>query len=360
MENTPISYKKAELKNGKVNILEINITEEKLTQNTVLIKIDYVGICRADIKEVIGSRDIPTDRGPLFGHELIGSVVFSGEESGFKLGELVTLNPNITPNRTTGFAEYILVHDNKENLDQTIIRVPESEILDHIWMPEPFACIVHATDKLVELANLPTNLEGQKIGIIGAGCSGLMFSMYFKYLGASVVVFNRGEMRRNFAINQNILPESEIYLLDQIDNFKNHFDIVIVVPTRVTTSILEKAAYIAKDNGILHIYGGTRAGDKFLDSDLNIDVIRRQEKIGHVVNSGKNLFIAGAYGCYKKDYEVSFKLHTDYPDYFPLGKIISKEISLNELSELMHDMAIEAQDFPGKILVNTRKSLLRV
>ncbi len=352
MSYLPCTYKTAELTKGTVSTIEKSFPRHLLNENTVVIRPDYMGICRADIKEIIGSRDIPTDRGPLFGHELVGPVVFAGTGTGFQEGELVTFNPNITPNRTTGFAEYMFIHGSDVELDQAIIRVPEYDIIHNIWMPEPMVCIVHATRKLLELSKL-TTLEGKRVGIIGAGCSGIMFAMYAKHLGASVCLFNRGEMRRNFALEEQLLQADEVCSLTKTHAHSNAFDVVIVVSTRVTQDILRIAADLAADKAILHIYGGTRENDKFLTTSADIDLIRRQELIHATEYAGKHLRISGAYGCYKDDYEESFRLHNAYPEQFPLEKIVSKEIDFGDFSKLVMQVASGEKDYPGKVVVRT-------
>jgi len=352
MSYLPCNYKTAELSNGKVHAITKKFPRHILSENTIVIRPYYMGICRADIKEIMGSRDVPTDRGPLFGHELVGSVIFSGTKTGFQEGELVTFNPNITPDRTTGFAEYVFVHGTEEELDQTVIRVPEYDIIHHIWMPEPMACIVHATQKMLELNNL-TDLKGKKVGIIGAGCSGIMFSMYARHLEAAVAIFNRGEMRRKFASDRHLFSAEEIHSLADTNAYQNAFDIVMVVSTMVSSEILKKAATLVSDGGTILIYGGTREGDKFLTTSVNIDVVRRQELIQLTEYDGKKIRICGAYGCYKQDYEESFRLHAEHPDQFPLEKIVSEEIDFEDFSNLVMSMATGEKDYPGKVVIRT-------
>jgi threonine dehydrogenase-like Zn-dependent dehydrogenase len=337
---------------GVVSLGARPFPQDELGDDTVAIKPDYMGICRADAKEILGSRDVMEDRGPLFGHELVGTVVFAGSRTEFAEGDLVTLNPNITPTRTTGFAEYILVHGAKEQLDQAVVRVPEPHIRDGIWMPEPFACIVHALRKLLENAKLST-LEGKRVGIIGAGCAGLMFAMYARHLGASVSVFNRGEARRAFARDQKILAEDEIFPLAdaKAEAHRNQYDIVIVAPTIATTQLLETAALMAADGAVLFVYGGTRKGDTFPAGQADIDTIRRQERIESVEHMGKRLDISGAYGCFREDYEEGFRLHAEHPHDFPLEKLTSRQISLDDFPRLVLDIAAGKEDYPGKVLI---------
>ncbi|GAA3044665.1 alcohol dehydrogenase catalytic domain-containing protein [Actinokineospora globicatena] len=345
----PSTYRTTALVNGEVTVAALPFPHESLGAGTVVIKPDLMGICRADAKEVVGSRDIPTDRGPLFGHEFLGPVAFAGADTGFREGELVTFNPNVTPNRTTGFAEYVFVHGTAAELDQAVIRVPES---DPAWMPEPFACIVHANAKLLELTGLDS-LAGKRVGIIGAGCSGLMFALHARHLGASIVVFNRGEPRRDFAQQREILTAQEIHPLADAESFRDTFDVVIVVPTIVTQDVLHTAAAIAAAHGTLHLYGGTRSTDRFPDSTLDIDTIRRQELIKPLTHQAKPLAVSGAYGCAKSDYEEAFRLHTTHPEAFPLERLVSHYITLDDLPQLITDIATSTRDFPGKVVIST-------
>ncbi|MEV7344517.1 alcohol dehydrogenase catalytic domain-containing protein [Streptomyces sp. NPDC093544] len=350
MSSVPSTYETTTLRDGTVSLGVHAVPENTLGDDTVVIKPHYIGICRADIKEIVGSRDVMGDRGPLFGHELVGTVAFSGAGTGIQEGDVVTLNPNITPTRTTGFAEYIFVHGTKEQLEQAVVRVPEPEIHNDVWMPEPFACIVHAVKKLLELTNAHS-LEGKKVGIIGAGCAGLMFAMYARHLGASISVFNRGEMRRAFAREQRILTEGEIYPLGDTKNHPDNFDLVIVAPTVASAEILEIAADMAADEAVVLVYGGTRNGDRFPLGQTDVDSIRRNERIESVEYRGKRLSISGAYGCFKEDYEEGYRLHAQHPHEFPLERLASRQISLDEFPDLVMGMAAGTEDHPGKVLI---------
>ncbi|WP_340614094.1 alcohol dehydrogenase catalytic domain-containing protein [Xenorhabdus thailandensis] len=114
-----------ELSNGTVKCITKNFPRQILSDDTLVIRLDYMGVCRTAIKEIIGSRDILIDRGSLFGHEFVGIMFFAGISTGYQEGEPVTFNPNITPNRTAGFVEYVFVHGLEDVLEQAIIRVTE-------------------------------------------------------------------------------------------------------------------------------------------------------------------------------------------------------------------------------------------
>ncbi|MCE0447595.1 alcohol dehydrogenase catalytic domain-containing protein [Streptomyces tricolor] len=305
------------LLDGVVNVGARPFPQDALGDDTVVIRPDYMGICRADAKEILGSRDVMEDRGPLFGHELVGTVAFAGSRTGFAEGDLVTLNPNITPSRTTGFAEYVFVHDTRERLDQAVVRVPEPHIRDGIWMPEPFACIVHALGKLLEHTRLPS-LQGKSVGILGAGCAGLMFAMYARHLGASVSVFNRGGAARVRAGPGDPRRGRDIRPVGRGGGGAPG-------PVRRRDRGDHRRHGAAPGDSRRH--GGRRRGPVRLRRHAqgrqlpagraDVDTLRRQERIESVRHLGKRLRIAGAYGCFREDYEEGFRLHADHPRAFP-------------------------------------------
>lgn len=87
--NFPLTYKTATLVGGIVSIEKREFPLNKLTDNSLVVKPSYVGICRADVKEVSNSRDIMEDRGPLFGHEIVGKIVYAGKNTNFFVDQVV-------------------------------------------------------------------------------------------------------------------------------------------------------------------------------------------------------------------------------------------------------------------------------
>lgn len=345
----PDKYQSASLKNGVVSICEIKFPNKEICDNSLVIKPLYIGICRADVKEVIGSRDIPEDRGPLFGHEFIGKIVHTGKYTGFKENDFVTFNPNITPNRTTGFAEYFFIEGDNETLNNAIVLIDES-LTDPIWQPEPFACIVHSINKLLEHSGWQ-DFSNKKSAVIGCGNSGIMFGQNIKNLKGEVTMFNRGQMRRRFIVEQNLFDKEEVEPLKNVSNQKNNFDVVIVVPTKINSEVLEDSYELIKEGGFILLYGGTQKDDLFLDLDIKIDPIRRNETSEKVDYRDKKFYITGAYGCGKEDFEKGIKLYKEQNSNFPLQNLVSKEVQLSEFPELITKMSTGELDFPGKVVV---------
>lgn len=348
----PITYHSASLQNGKVKIELIPFSKEKFTPQTIVVKPTYMGLCRADVKEVALARDIPGDRGPLFGHEFVGEIVFAGDQTGYMQGQIVTFNPNITPKRTTGFAQYFFIEGDEETLKKALTLCDETIPLHPPWLCEPFACIVHCVDVLTNHLNVE-NYSNKKVGIIGAGNSGLMFGMLLKSKGADVILYNRHILRREFAINQKLFSQTQIKSFENIELDKNQYDIVVLVPTKIDQITLQYAVDLVKEDGTILLYGGTRSGDVLKGElqDIDIDKVRRNESFVLVTTEGKRISLSGGYGCTRADFEKAIGMYSKEHEKFPLDRLISKTITLIDLPQLIDKIASGSVDYPGKVLI---------
>ncbi len=330
-------YKSAELSNGKVRIITKNLPIPD--DNTIIIKIHLSGICRADVKEVSESRDIPEDRGPLFGHEINGIITYAGKNTGFEKDQLVSFNPNVTPQRTTGFAEYMVIKGPQNILKETVIPYTTLDNEKAILV-EPLSATYHSMEKLIEYTGSIKNI---KIAIFGAGNAGTMLGLFAKRKGASIKLFNIDDGRIQFA--EKIFEKGEIFRFSDYSRFE--FDIVIVTITRITHDSLKMAYECVKSNGYIHLYGGTRSIDKFLDTEVNIDKIRRNELLKTINYKGKIINLTGAYGSGPYDFKRVFEILDD----LPVTILISKQIKFEEFPKLIMDMASGKEDYPGKVIV---------
>lgn len=218
-------------------------------------------------------------------------------------------------------------------------------------MPEPFACIVHSYEKLRELMQV-TSLNGKQVAIIGAGNAGAAFGFFAKDDYASVTLFNKGQDRRSFLVDNQLFNSREVKPMDT-KNTISCYDVVIVTPTRITQECLAYAFELVKDSGWIHLYGGTRKDDMFLDTKVNIDTIRRNERVESVRLNDKVVSLSGAYGCSKRDFEKAFDLYEKKHSNFPMEKLVSKHITFDSLPQTIMDMASNTVDFPGKVLISS-------
>jgi threonine dehydrogenase-like Zn-dependent dehydrogenase len=340
------AYQWAETHRGVVQFHRQRFPVQMLTNDAIVVRPLYAGICRADIKEASGLREpIPGTR-HLFGHEVIGKVVFAGAATGFEEEQTVTLNPNADCERTTAFGNYLVAHGPREALHQALVRIPEHVSLEPPWLPEPFACVIHSLDGLL-LALGTSSLAGVEVAIVGAGNAGVLFGLYCQHLRGRATLFNRSPPRREFAQRLGSFPDDRICPLDSAPDAA--FDVVVLATTIIDEDILRIGERMVSPRGALLLYGGTWSNLIRDGHDLN--QVRRTGSAVSLVSQGKAIRVVGGYGCTAGDFERALGLYAEQPCVFPLSRFISATIGLDDLPKTITGMASGAFDPPGKILI---------
>ena len=340
------AYEWAETHRGVVQFHRQRFPVQMLTDDAIVVRPLYAGICRADIKEVSGLREpIPGTR-HLFGHEVIGNVVFAGAATGFVEEQTVTLNPNADCERTTAFGNYLVAHGPQQALLQALVTIPHHVSLEPPWLPEPFACVIHSLDGLL-LALGTSSLAGVEVAIVGAGNAGVLFGLYCQYLGGRATLFNRSLPRREFAQRLGSFADDRICPLDSAPDAA--FDVVVLATTIIDEDILSIGERMVSPRGALLLYGGTWSNLIRDGHDLN--QVRRTGGTVSLVSQGKAIRVVGGYGCTAGDFAKAIALYAEQPRIFPLSRFISSFIGLDDLPKTITAMASGAFDPPGKILI---------
>lgn len=192
-----------------VDELEVTEVEKPKPGNgQSLIKILACGICGTD--RHIYNGEYPSAKPVILGHEFGGVIEESGPGSKFKVGQVVSVDPNIIcakcpdclagrtalcPDLTAlgvningGLAEYVLTPDSQ------IYPVKDGLNPLHLAFIEPLACSIRGLD----LANLK---GGERVAILGGGVIGLLVVQLAKLAGASeIVLVTRQKFRRDVAL----------------------------------------------------------------------------------------------------------------------------------------------------------------
>jgi len=339
-------------------LLEEKVYIEKRKINTkfedyeVIVKIERMGICRADVKEVSDRRDIQENIGPLFGHEFVGEVVYAGENTGFKIGQRVTFNPNIAAERTTGFAEYCIAKGKK--IKEALHIIPDRLLTEIAVFSEPFSCAIRSIEKLLFYMIL-NDFSDKKVAVIGAGNSGMYHIWLAQRIGAEITVFNIPDGRLNFVKERGlfdgpliIFNESE-EVWEELTGYENEYDVVVVAVTHITPKTLRLSSRLVIDGGYIHIYAGTRKGDGFCKID--IDSVRRNESKAEINIEAKRAFVTGTYGAQTDNFQTAFILLQEPELADRMQRTVSTIISLKELPKFIMDMAKGTKDPLGKVVV---------
>lgn len=261
-----------------VNALAITDVEKpKPGLKECLVKVLACGICGTDRHIYHG--EYPSTKPVILGHEFGGVIEEVGPSSKFKVGQVVSVDPNIVcgkcmdcqagrtafcPELTAlgvningGLAEYVLTPDTQ--------IYPVSNGLNplHLAFIEPLACSIRGLD----LANLK---GGEKVAVLGGGVIGLLIVQLAKLAGASeIVLITRQKFRRDVALKigatRVIDPNSE-----DVNTAVTNMDVVFECAGAVET--FQQAQNIARRGGSVIVLGLTAADVTLEVNPFNIVV----------------------------------------------------------------------------------------
>ena len=254
-----------------VNALAIaEVEKPKPGIKECLIKVLACGICGTDRHIYHG--EYPSAKPVILGHEFGGVIEEVGSSSKFKVGQVVSVDPNIVcgtcpdciaertafcPDLTAlgvningGLAEYVLTPDSQ------IYPVKADLNPLHLAFIEPLACSIRGLD----LANLK---GGEKVAVLGGGVIGLLVVQLAKLAGASeIVLITRQKFRRDVALKigatRVIDPNSE-----DVNTAVTNMDVVFECAGAVET--FKQAQNISRRGGSVIVLGLTA-------SDVTLEV----------------------------------------------------------------------------------------
>jgi len=254
-----------------VNALAIaEVEKPKPGIKECLIKVLACGICGTDRHIYHG--EYPSAKPVILGHEFGGVIEEVGPSSKFKVGQVVSVDPNIVcgtcpdciaertafcPDLTAlgvningGLAEYVLTPDSQ------IYPVKADLNPLHLAFIEPLACSIRGLD----LANLK---GGEKVAVLGGGVIGLLVVQLAKLAGASeIVLITRQKFRRDVALKigatRVIDPNSE-----DVNTAVTNMDVVFECAGAVET--FKQSQNISRRGGSVIVLGLTA-------SDVTLEV----------------------------------------------------------------------------------------
>ena len=252
------------------NLAIAEVEKPKPGLKECLVKVLACGICGTDRHIYHG--EYPSAKPVILGHEFGGVIEEVGPSSKFKVGQVVSVDPNIVcgtcpdcvaertafcPDLTAlgvningGLAEYVLTPDSQ------IYPVKADLNPLHLAFIEPLACSIRGLD----LANLK---GGEKVAVLGGGVIGLLVVQLAKLAGASeIVLITRQKFRRDVALKigatRVIDPNSE-----DVNTAVTNMDVVFECAGAVET--FKQAQNISRRGGSVIVLGLTA-------SDVTLEV----------------------------------------------------------------------------------------
>lgn len=312
-------------------------------RDAVVVEPILVGICRADLKEVQGTRPVRRD----FGHEIIGSVRWAGPSVPLDRGGLVCFNPHPKISRSSGFGELVVAQGDPDALGEAFPELVRGIPPEKAVFCEPMACAQHCASNLLQYEGL-SHLSGLRVGIIGAGNAGTLIGLIVKHLGATVTLINRSVDRLEFLTERQIFAAHELSPMTR--EIADTFDVVVAATSSVSP-VLKLAIQVVRPRGLVLFYGGTQKGDLLPGTNLDIDFVRRKENLLDVVWRGKSFRVGGTYGALPRDFRRVMHLLDAAPNRFPVEHLITGEVALEDLPERLESLASSDASYRGKIVV---------
>lgn len=308
----------------------------KPQHDDVKMKITYGGICGSDLRVLQGKVDYATY--PIRpGHELIGTIIETGDKAHFSIGERVVVLPNtfcdscdmclkgkrnICRNKKSlginwdgGFSQQFII--SSKYLQPIPNDIPDEKAI----LIEPLAVVVHALKK-VEIT------KDCHLAIIGCGNEGLLATALAHHIGVKVTVIDINPKKRELVkkIGQDI---TFLYPKD-VTNEK--FDIVIECAG--VKSSVEQAINLINPGGSLVIIG--------LAQQANVPVVK-------IVRNEINIHGSVIYN-FPKDYLDTIYLLQD--PLFNVDNVISEIVPFKEFERAFE--SAQTGDF-GKIILNFKE-----
>ena len=301
-----------------------------------VVRVEACGICRTDMKCYFqGQRDLKMPR--ILGHEIAGIVLAAGKNvTGIEPGSHVQVYPGLSCgscrycrqgfdnlcehlaimgfNHDGGFSAYLKIPA-KSLQAGGLNQIPGGLSLTEATMTEPLACCINMLEA-VEIR------AGDNLLIFGAGRFGLLIAMLARLKGAGRIMLTEPDPRRRTAARELgfdlCFDPHDPHLKERISCCSGNQGVDLAITCTPLPDALTRAMQLLNKKGRLGFFSGLVGPESSKNADLNLI---------HY----KELTVKGAYGCSLRHNRAALALLG--AGAIDAGKLITREISINELRE---------------------------
>lgn len=247
---------------GKDKYFFEEIKTKKCGDNEIEVSTKIMGLCGSDVHKFL--KQTPKDgylSTKILGHEIMGTITNKGKNcQKYNIGDRVVINPFSIPNNMEKVESFSLA-DSEIGIVGRNIDGGYSELL---YVPQNCVCVLPKNindDDAIFIDDIAVGLHGlnyskklkekaEKIAIIGDGPLGILCFKIFQsfYSKSEVILFSR-----NMNKLKNI--ECNVEKFENLNNYKNQFDIVIEAVGGAQSDTLNGAIHIGKNNSLILCYG---------------------------------------------------------------------------------------------------------
>jgi len=182
---------------GRITASFERIETPEYSSTDLLIEPTYIGICGSDLEQLHGRMPdtFEINFPHTLGHEWVGEVVaVGGDVVGFAVGQRVLGHGHLGGNDWFGVTHDGAMADRFAVPAEMVFHVPDRVNDQTAALIEPFACVVEAMRKVGGIS------AGDIVHVHGLGTIGMCVLVQAVTAGASVVVFEPSELRRQRAL----------------------------------------------------------------------------------------------------------------------------------------------------------------
>jgi threonine dehydrogenase-like Zn-dependent dehydrogenase len=237
----------------------VDMPDVKPSDDEVLIKLKYVGVCMSEHYDWSVAR-----AGQAFGHEPLGFIAAIGKNvTGFKVGERVSGLWGSTLPGAGGLIQYQTADPRKS----TIVKIPDN-VRSEDAVLEPLSCLLSAVSKV------RIGVPGDAVCVVGCGYMGCGAISLLKLKGAYVVAVDiRAESRadaKKYGADEVLTPEEALAKY----NAKEPAGFGLVMEWGETNESLDAAINLTRMCGQLCIGAYHTGGKRLVDvQQLNVKAI---------------------------------------------------------------------------------------
>lgn len=209
---------------NKAKLEEVSLPEMK--PGDILIKVDYVGVCRTDLEVYEGTlgyyRDGLAEYPIIPGHEFSGTIVRIGSNNKFQerykvgqkiVGECILSRGKVSERKEVGVINFNGAYSNYMMArGESLHKIPEGLDSKEAVLTEPLAVVLRAIRRIE--SRLSSN---SKIAVIGAGQIGNLCAQVLSLCGYKVTLYDQDENRLQLAKNKIIDTNSKLNNLEEFD-----------------------------------------------------------------------------------------------------------------------------------------------
>lgn len=276
---------KSALRNGLKTVRPVEKEMPQISENEVLIKVAFVGICGSDIHRV--AEDLDKWDTIVLGHEFSGIIEKMGDAvDGYRIGQKVSAAPLVPCHKCDACKEgnfslckgYTFIGSRKDGAFAEFVVFPAENLVP---LNDDFPLIKGALIEPITVCLHPIlrlgNLLGKTVAVTGLGGIGLLAVQIFKSMGVkNIIVSDVVEEKIALALKLgathgvNVLKENLIEVADSLGGAE------IVFEASGTLAGKKSAIQIARGKGTILLVGTNPTQEVVIDG-LLFELISRKE-----------------------------------------------------------------------------------